>query len=156
MSFKAKSAGNRSNGTAAGWFVLIPIILFCAIPGRVQLWPFLVTGGIVIMAVIAVNLMGSGKAPTAGKTGQADVQDKIARAMRVDAIISVSCPEPECRAKPGHGCLPLIGEGIVDVDPQWNTFAHFRRIERAVKLGAAAKGDVIAQFNHELPKGLDL
>ena len=104
----------------------------------------IICAGIVICGAIANGMKNS--APTGGSA------DSIARMNQVYKLMSADCPV--CKAQPGATCTGDPPYAIVD--SKWNTIAHFKRIEKAVRYRMVSRADIIAQFGGQLPEGLNV
>jgi hypothetical protein len=123
--------GNATHNWTVTWFVVVPII--CAF-------------GIALGTIIK-------NAPKAPPT--AVNRDELPRMKQVYALLSAPCPV--CRAQPGAACTDdKSGKPLALIDRKWNTLCHFKRMEKAVQYGMVSRADMIAQWNGQLPEGLNL
>jgi hypothetical protein len=126
--------GDASHNWTVMWFWLVPLI--CAF-------------GIFLGALI--------KAACKPKPLQrrSATNDNLARMKQVQALLKPTCPT--CRAPFGASCkVTAIDVPYVLLDEKWRTFAHFSRIEQAVKLRLVGRNDIIAQFDNKIPDGLNI
>lgn len=92
--------------------------------------------------------------PELSATWQIDLDAE--RERRVEALLSVVCPVPECAAGKTVSCaLRPLGHPFAVVQKEPLVYCHVERLQQAVATGAADREDVIAQLDGITVEGIN-